>query len=153
MKLRSSLLLSALLLSDTHAVTTLLTLWTSFIAILVSFQVRWVMLSMTNVRCTDRIFKLRIFSPTADGRLFAFEVTSFVIAPMPVLETLSEYLLMSLYLFNLFKIYLNVALGTFYLSSSVCVSVYMRQQILTEHKIIYQSGSLFKKLNYHFIQV
>ena len=74
---------------------------------------------------TDPICKIQIFSPTFDG-IIAFEVTSFVIAPMPVLETLSEYLLMSLYLFNLFKIYLNVPLGTFYLSSSVCVSVYMR---------------------------
>ena len=66
------------------------------------------------------------FRQLSTGRLFAFEVTSFVIAPIPVLETLSEYLLMSLYIFNLFKIYLNVPLGTFYLSSSVCVSVYMR---------------------------
>ena len=85
------------------------------------------MLRVTNVRCTQtRFSKFESFRQLSTGRLFAFEVTSFVIAPMPVLETLSEYVLMSLYLFNLFNNYLKVPLGTFYLSSSVCVSVYMR---------------------------
>lgn len=70
---------------------------------------------MTNVRCTDPILKIRIFFANRRQKVGIKGDASFVIAPMPVLKTIYKYLLMSLYFFNLFKIYLNVPIGTIYL--------------------------------------
>ena len=81
MKLRSSSLVSALLLSNTHAVTTLLALWTSFIAIVVFFQGL-----MGYAACPLNIPDLQN-STVANCHREGWPPgeTHFVIAPMPVL--------------------------------------------------------------------